>query len=61
MIEKKNKIRLEREQVAGFEADEEMPLSAQIVKPMAKPAGTGKKKRKKLPAVNVEVWSTKPD
>ena len=61
VIEKKNKIRLEREQVAGFEADEEMPLSAQIVKPMAKPAGTGKKKRKKLPAVNVEVWSTKPD
>ena len=61
VIEKKNKIRLEREQVAGFEADDEMPLSAQIVKPMAKPAGTGKKKRKNLPPVNVDIWSTKPD
>ena len=61
VIEKKNKIRLEREQVEGFEADDEMPLSAQIVKPMAKPAGTGKKKRKNLPPVNVDIWSTKPD
>ncbi|WP_434950957.1 DEAD/DEAH box helicase [Shewanella sp. HL-SH4] len=57
VIEKKNQIRLEREQIVGFEADEEMPLSAQIVKPMAKPAGTGKKKRKKLPPENVNVWS----
>ncbi|MEO1889818.1 MAG: DEAD/DEAH box helicase [Cycloclasticus sp.] len=48
IIEKKNKFRLEREQVAGFEADEVIPediLAAN--KPMAKPEGTGKKKRKK--------------
>jgi superfamily II DNA/RNA helicase len=48
IIEKKNKIQLEREQVAGFEADEVIPediLAAN--KPMAKPEGTGKKKRKK--------------
>ncbi|GAK86747.1 ATP-dependent RNA helicase VF1437 [Vibrio ponticus] len=48
VIEKKNKIRLEREQVPGFEVTEtitEEMLTAN--KPMAKPAGTGKKKRKK--------------
>lgn len=47
VIEKKNKIRLEREQVEGFEADEvisEALLAAN--KPMAKPEGSGKKKRK---------------
>jgi len=49
IIEKKNKFRLEREQVEGFEVDEaavEKLLAA--TKPMAKPAGTGKKKKKKL-------------
>lgn len=48
VIEKKNKIRLEREQVAGFEVDESLiePVLA-TDKPMAKPAGTGKKKNKK--------------
>ncbi|PHS70113.1 MAG: RNA helicase [Cycloclasticus sp.] len=48
IIEKKNNIRLEREQVPGFEADEVIHddiLAAN--KPMAKPEGTGKKKRKK--------------
>ncbi|MBV1951725.1 MAG: DEAD/DEAH box helicase, partial [Cycloclasticus sp.] len=47
VIEKKNKIWLEREQVEGFEADEvisEALLAAN--KPMAKPEGSGKKKRR---------------
>lgn len=48
IIEKKNKFRLEREQVAGFEADEVIPEDVLAAnKPMAKPEGTGKKKRKK--------------
>jgi superfamily II DNA/RNA helicase len=58
VIEKKNKIRLEREQVAGFEVDDvidEATLAAE--KPMAKPAGTGKKKRKKKASVNADIWS----
>jgi len=44
VIEKKNKIWLEREQIEGFEADEALVVS--VEKPVAKPAGTGKKKRK---------------
>jgi len=48
IIEKKNKIRLEREQVAGFEADEVIDRDVLAAnKPMAKPEGSGKKKRKK--------------
>ena len=45
IIEKKNKFRLEREQVEGFEIDEarNVPL-LNAEKPMAKPAGSGKKK-----------------
>lgn len=57
IIEKKNKIRLEREQVAGFEVDEainEALIAAN--KPMAKPEGTGKKKRKNKPTVNADIW-----
>ena len=57
IIEKKNKIRLEREQVAGFEVDEainEALITAN--KPMAKPEGTGKKKRKNKPTVNADIW-----
>ncbi|MGF1843748.1 DEAD/DEAH box helicase [Vibrio clamense] len=57
IIEKKNKIRLDREQVEGFEVDEaaaEAYLAAS--KPMAKPAGTGKKKRKKNAAGNSDYW-----
>jgi superfamily II DNA/RNA helicase len=53
VIEKKNKIRLEREQVVGFEADEVISdalLNAN--KPIAKPEGSGKKKRKKKPSLN---------
>ncbi|GIU31211.1 DEAD/DEAH box helicase [Shewanella schlegeliana] len=58
LIEKKNKLRLEREQIPGFEADLEAPADcpSREVKPMAKPAGTGKKHRKK---VNAEVWGKK--
>ena len=56
VIEKKNKVRLEREQVAGFEVDEsEILLAAE--KPMAKPEGTGKKKRKNKPAPVDDFWS----
>ncbi|MCW8347128.1 DEAD/DEAH box helicase [Vibrio sp. ZSDZ65] len=48
IIEKKNKIRLEREEVAGFEVEEEFKEEyLQLNKPMAKPAGTGKKKNKR--------------
>jgi ATP-dependent RNA helicase RhlE len=58
VIEKKNKIRLEREQVKGFEADEVCSDSITAAeKPMAKPEGTGKKKRKKKPKVNADIWS----
>ncbi|MCJ8321956.1 MAG: DEAD/DEAH box helicase [Colwellia sp.] len=57
VIEKKNEIRLEREQVEGFEADEitdDSILAAE--KPMAKPEGTGKKKRKKKTSINADIW-----
>lgn len=62
IIEKKNEIRLEREQIVGFEVDEtaiDELLAAE--KPMAKPEGTGKKKAKKklknTPQVNTDIWS----
>lgn len=71
VIEKKNKIRIEREQVAGFEIDESLidPLVV-VDKPQAKPAGTGKKKRtsqnerkdshedshKSSREVNADIW-----
>lgn len=62
IIEKKNKIRLEREQIVGFEVDEaaiDELLAAE--KPMAKPEGTGKKKAKKklknIPQINTDIWS----
>ena len=57
IIEKKNKIRLEREQVAGFEVNEALidnPLAAD--KPLAKPEGSGKKKRKNKAPVNTDIW-----
>ncbi len=51
IIEKKNNIWLKREQVVGFEADEMSSDDLLAAKrPMAKPQGTGKKKRK--PSVN---------
>ncbi|MFA0568443.1 DEAD/DEAH box helicase [Vibrio gallaecicus] len=56
VIEKKNKIRLEREQVEGFEVDEEATKELlEAIKPVAKPAGTGKKKRKKALS-NHDIW-----
>jgi len=57
VIEKKNKLRLEREQVAGFETVEVMSnafLGAD--KPMAKPEGSGKKIRKNKQQVNADIW-----
>ncbi|TYK65455.1 DEAD/DEAH box helicase [Colwellia echini] len=63
VIEKKHKIRLEREQVVGFEVSEiasDSILAAELAanKPMAKPEGTGKKKRKKKkPTINDDIWS----
>ncbi|TWX57661.1 DEAD/DEAH box helicase [Colwellia hornerae] len=61
VIEKKNKIRLEREQVKGFEADEVSSDSITAAeKPMAKPEGTGKKKRKKKASantINADIWA----
>jgi len=62
IIEKKNKIRLEREQVEGFEVDEsiiEASSDAQLAleKPMAKPEGSGKKKRKNKAPINTDIWS----
>ena len=53
VIEKKNKLRLEREQVAGFETVEVMSVAD---KPMAKPEGSGKKKRKNKEQVNADIW-----
>ncbi|MFT5757113.1 MAG: ATP-dependent RNA helicase RhlE [Alteromonadaceae bacterium] len=62
VIEKKNKIRLEREQVEGFEVDDVIDgeLLVELLaesKPMAKPEGTGKKKRKKKASINADIWS----
>ncbi|MBU2871771.1 DEAD/DEAH box helicase [Colwellia sp. E2M01] len=62
VIEKKNKIRLEREQVVGFEVAEiasDSILAVELAenKPMAKPEGTGKKKRKKKKTINDDIWS----
>lgn len=54
VIEKKNKIRLEREQIPGFEADD--IILSDVEKPMAAPEGTGKKKRKKKVQVNADIW-----
>jgi len=56
VIEKKNKIRLEREQVAGFETVEFKKEVFSASKPMAKPEGSGKKKRKQKPQVNADIW-----
>lgn len=48
VIEKKNKFKLEREQVEGFEVeDDQNEVHFAPLKPSAKPAGTGKKKKKR--------------
>lgn len=62
VIEKKHKLRLEREQVEGFEVDEALndELLAQLLaesKPMAAPEGSGKKKRKKKKTINADIWA----
>ena len=61
IIEKKNKVRLEREQVVGFEVDEVVVnqiLAAEKLR--AKPEGSGKKKRKNKAPVNTDIWLKKP-
>ena len=72
IIEKKNKIWLEREEVAGFEVDESLidPSYAED-KPMAPPEGQGKNNGKKKPkknlknksSINTDIWSgyTEPE
>ncbi|MDX2320407.1 MAG: DEAD/DEAH box helicase [Moritella sp.] len=52
IIEKKNKIKLDREQEAGFEIDE--TIEAYV--PMAPPEGSGKKKRKNKAPINADIW-----
>ncbi len=48
VIEKKNKFKLDREQVEGFEVeDDQNEAYFMPMKPRAKPAGTGKKKKKR--------------
>ncbi|MDN3380660.1 MULTISPECIES: DEAD/DEAH box helicase [unclassified Pseudoalteromonas] len=59
IIEKKNKLRLEREEVTGFAVNQANLDAAQALKnekPMAKPEGTGKKKKKKANQED-DVWS----
>jgi len=56
IIEKKNKIRLEIEQVKGFEVDDIPSDTSSVEKPMAAPEGTGKKKRKNKPTINADIW-----
>ncbi|ASP47875.1 DEAD/DEAH box helicase [Cognaticolwellia beringensis] len=66
VIEKKHKIRLEREQVEGFEVDDVIndALLAELLaesKPMAAPEGSGKKKRKKKNTINADIWAGHSD
>ena len=57
IIEKKNKIRLEREEVEGFEVAEVIPDKyLDAGKPMAKPEGSGKKHRKKSVSQQTDIW-----
>ena len=56
VIEKKNNIKLDREQVAGFETVEFKKDVFSVNKPMAKPEGTGKKKRKQKQQINADIW-----
>jgi len=53
IIEKKNKLQLEREQIPGFETIE---FEQEVFKSTAKAEGTGKKSRKKQPQVNADIW-----
>ena len=66
IIEKKNKIWLEREEVAGFEVDESLIEESSVLdKPMAPPEGSGKNSGKKKAkknlksksSINTDIWS----
>ncbi|MFT4764384.1 MAG: ATP-dependent RNA helicase RhlE [Oleispira sp.] len=66
IIEKKNKIWLDREQVVGFEVDESLIDSSYVEdKPMVPPAGSGKNSGKKKAkknlksksSINTDIWS----
>ena len=60
IIEKKNKLRIEREEVAGFAVNQANLDAADALKndkPMAKPEGTGKKKKKNKANPENDVWS----
>ena len=60
IIEKKNKFRSEREEVPGFTVNQANLDAAQVLKndkPVAKPAGTGKKKKKNKANQEDDVWS----
>jgi len=60
IIEKKNKLRLEREEVTGFAVNQANLDAVQALKnekPMAKPEGTGKKKKKNKADDIDDVWS----
>ncbi len=61
IIEKKNKVWLEREEVVGFEIDEMLIDATSADKPMAAPEGTGKKKaKKKRQNLNADIWGGFP-
>ncbi|MEL0628976.1 DEAD/DEAH box helicase [Psychromonas aquatilis] len=57
VIEKKNKIRLEREQIPGFETTQFTEAAFASKKATAKPEGTGKKQRNKPQQINADIWS----
>jgi superfamily II DNA/RNA helicase len=57
VIEKKNKIWLEREEVFGFEVDESLIEAAIAARPMAAPAGTSKKKAKKKRQAESKIYA----
>ena len=61
IIEKKNKIWLDREQVLGFEIDETLITETSVDKPMAAPEGSGKKKakkkREKKSTIYTDIWA----
>lgn len=61
LIEKKNKLRLPREQYAGFEADAEAPedCPSRLAKPEIPAPGMGKKKRKKAQAEDQAMSTSK--
>jgi len=61
IIEKKNKLWLEHEEVPGFEVDESLIDATPADKPMAAPAGTSKKKaKKKRQNLNADIWGGFP-